>query len=196
MEEVLKELMGDSFKEGLTKEEISSFFEDSISKSGKYVPIDKFTAVEKKAKKVDSLQQEVDTYKNAQLTEQQRLEQALEANVQSMKEMQRRLCKSNVEKVLTAGGMNEDDYKDIIDSLVLEDEEQSTKLAQNLVSTFSKKVEAEVQAKMAAELAKAGAKPAGAGAETITKEAFDKMSYSQMMKLAEENPTLYASLTK
>ena len=196
MNEVLKELMGDSFKEDLTAEEISTFFENSVAKSGKYVPLDKYTSLEKKAKTIESLQKELDTYKSAQLTEQEKLQQALETMQNSNKDLQKRLCKKSVEKVLTEGGLTEEDYKDIIDSLVLEDEDKSTQLAQNLVKTFNARIEAEVKAKMAEKLAGAGKKPQGAEGVEITKEQFNKMTYTQQIKLAETNPELYKSLSE
>jgi len=196
MNEVLKELMGDSFKEDLTAEEISTFFENSVAKSGKYVPLDKYTSLEKKAKTIESLQKELDTYKSAQLTEQEKLQQALETMQNSNKDLQKRLCKKSVEKVLTEGGLTEEDYKDIIDSLVLEDEDKSTQLAQNLVKTFNARIEAEVKAKMAEKLAGAGKKPQGAEGTEITKEQFNKMTYTQQIKLAETNPELYKNLSE
>jgi hypothetical protein len=196
MNEVLKQLMGDSFNENLTAEEITSFFENSVAKSGKYVPLDKYTSVEKKAKTADSLQKELDTYKTAQMTEQEKTQQALEEARTYIKQLEKSNCKKSVEKVLTEGGLTESDYKEIIDSLVLEDEEQSTKLAQNLVKTFNARIDAEVKAKMAEQLAKAGAKkPEGAEGGEITKEQFNKMTYSQQIKLAETNPELYKSLS-
>lgn len=196
MEEVLKQLMGDNYKENLTGEEISAFFENSVAKSGKYVPLDKYTEIEKKAKSVVSLQKELDAYKNAQLTEQEKLQNALEAMQNSNKDLQRRLCKKSVEKVLTEGGLTEEDYKDIIDSLVLEDEDKSTMLAQNLVKATNARIEAEVKAKMAEALAKAGdGKPEGAASSEITKEQFAEMTYTQQIKLAETNPELYRTLS-
>lgn len=196
MEEVLKELMGDNYKENLTGEEISAFFENSVAKSGKYVPLDKYTEIEKKAKSVANLQKELDAYKNAQLTEQEKLQNALEAMQNSNKDLQRKLCKKSVEQVLTEGGLVEADYKDIIDSLVLEDEDKSTMLAQNLVKATNARIDAEVKAKMAEALAKAGdGKPQGADGSEITKEQFANMTYTQQIKLAETNPELYRTLS-
>lgn len=195
MEEVLKELMGDSYKEGLTKEEISSFFESSVAKSGKYVPLDKFTDMEKKAKNAASLQKELDAYKTSQLSEQEQLQKALEESKNNEKILQQKLCKTSVEKVLTEGGLSENDYKDIIDSLVLEDESKSIQLAQSLVTSFNNKLEAELKIKMAEQLAQAGNKPKGDEGGEITKEVFNKMSYSQQVKLAETDPQLYESLS-
>lgn len=196
MNEVLKELMGDSFREDLTAEEITSFFENSVAKSGKYVPLDKYTSVEKKAKSVESLQKELDAYKSAQLTEQEKTQQALEEAKTYIKQLERSNCKKSVEKVLTEGGLKEADYKDIIDGLVLEDEEKSTQLAQSLVNTFNARLDAEVKVKMAEQLAKAGdKKPEGAEGSEITKEQFNKMTYTQQIKLAETNPELYKALS-
>ena len=49
---------------------------------------------------------------------------------------------------------------------------------------------------MAEQLAKAGTqKPEGAEGGEITKEEFDKMTYSQQIKLAETNPELYRTLS-
>lgn len=196
MNEVLKELMGDSFREDLTAEEISSFFEKSVAKSGKYVPLDKFTDMEKKAKNAANLQKELDTYKSAQMTEQEKTQQALEEAKSYVKDLEKKLCKKSVEKVLTEGGLAEADYKDIIDSLVLEDEEKSTQLAQSLVTTFNTRLEAELKVKMAEQLAKAGGKkPEGAEGGEITKEQFNQMTYTQQIKLAETNPELYKTLS-
>lgn len=195
MNEVLKELMGDSFKEDLTGEEIKNFFESSVVKSGKYVPLDKFTDMEKKAKNAANLQKELDTYKSAQMTEQEKTQQALEQSQAYIKDLEKKLCRKSVEQVLSEGGLAETDYKDIIDSLVLEDEEKSKQLAKTLVTTFNNKVEAQVKTKMAEQLAQSGAKPQGAESGEITKEEFNKMTYSQQIKLAETNPKLFEKLS-
>lgn len=195
MNEVLKELMGESFNENLTAEQITSFFENSVAKSGKYVPLDKFTAVEKEAKAAKNLQKELDTYKTAQMTEQEQTQKALEDTRAYAKDLERKLCKQSVKQVLTEGGLTEADYEGIIDSLVLEDEQKSTNLARNLVNTFKTKMEAEVKAKLAEQLAQSGAKPQGAESGELTKEDFNKMTYSQQIKLAETNPKLYERFT-
>ena len=53
MEDLLKEIMGDNFKPDMTKEDISNFFESSVISSGKVVPLEKFTNIEKNIKIVN-----------------------------------------------------------------------------------------------------------------------------------------------
>lgn len=195
MDEVLKELMGESYSENLSKEEITSFFENRVAKSGKYVPLDKYTDMEKKAKTVTTLQNELDTYKKAQMTEQEKQEAANKELIEQNLALQKRVCKSEVEKVLTAGGLVEEDYKDIIDNLVLDDVDKSAELAKNLVNTLNNKIQLGVKTQLAEKLANAGSKPQGQGGAEITKDMFKQMTYSQQMKLAETNPTLYASVS-
>lgn len=202
MDEQLKEVMGEAYKENMTAEEINSFFETKFAESGKFVPLTKYTALEnknkeykEKDKEIASLKTELEGFKNQNLTDQEKLQKELENEKKSREDLTKQLNKTTVEKILTKGGINEEDYKDFIDDLVTDDLQKSEKLANNIVAAFQTKLEAEVKNAVAAKLKEAGELPkGGGGTETLTKEQAEKMSYSARLKLKQENPELYNKL--
>lgn len=178
MEEIMKELMGESFKEGLTKEEISNFFENSVISSGKVVPLEKFTNIEKQYKdsksEIGKLNQKIEEFNNSKLTDEE-LKTKLEGEMKAkMETLQKDLIKSKVEKVFETNGIKEDEYSSFIDTLITLDEEKSIASANTFVTALKNKVEQEVKAQLSAELKKAGTLPNGSGnADTKTNAAQD-----------------------
>lgn len=62
MDEVLKELMGDSYKEGMSKDDIQNFFKKQVLSSGEYTNSGKANAEKKELNdKIASLQAELDS---------------------------------------------------------------------------------------------------------------------------------------
>lgn len=204
MEEVLKELMGEEFKEGLTKEEVNQYFKDSFSKSGDYVPLSKYKDVESKAKTlkekdnlIASLQKELETKGAEGLTEVEKVQKELEIKNDLLKKAQLEISKSKVEAVFSKSGLVEDDYKEIIDGLVSEDTDKSLKLAESMASTIAKKVELGVKDAVSKKLSEAGQVPQGASSNgEATKESFDKMNYAERVKLYNEKPEVYKTLSE
>lgn len=166
MEETLKEIMGDNYKENMTKEEIISSFEQSVITSGKVVPLDKYTNTEKIMKDIkkqhDETRKELENLKNSKLTaEELELQQNTEKD-KIIETLRQDNIKNKVEKILISGGLKDEDYKDIIDGFIAKDEETSVKLANSFITTLQKKLDIEVKNKLAEELKKSGKLPDGA----------------------------------
>lgn len=167
MEEIIKKLMGDSFKEGLTEEDITKFFENSVISSGKVVPLEKFTNIEKQYKDsksdIGKLNQQIEEFNNSKLSEEE-LKAKLDSEMKTkMDELQKQLIKSKVEKVFEANGIKEDEYSSFVDTLITLDEEKSLVSANTFVTALKEKVDKEVKAQLSVELQKAGKLPDGSG---------------------------------
>jgi hypothetical protein len=92
-------------------------------------------------KRLKGVEKELSDLKNQNLTDAEKLEQEkaeTEAERVKLKKMQNRI---EVEKILVAAGLSEDDYKEYIDGLVSDDLDASTKLANGIVGTLKTKVE-------------------------------------------------------
>ena len=62
MEEMLKEMMGDAYKDGMTKDDITAFFKKQVLSSGDYTNTGKATAEKKElSDKIAELQAELET---------------------------------------------------------------------------------------------------------------------------------------
>lgn len=83
--------------------------------------------------------------KEAGLTDAEKLQKALDDAAVSKSDFQKKSNRLDVEKILVAAGLTEDDYKDLIDGLVSEDADASKALATNLASMLKKQKEAAIQ---------------------------------------------------
>lgn len=167
MEELVKEIMGDSYKEGLSKDELMNFFEQSVISSGKVVPLEKFTNVEKSFKasknEVNNLSKQLEELNNSKLSADELKAKLEKEQVDTINTLKRELVKQKVEKVFASNGIAEEDYTGMIDSIVSIDEEASLKTAQNFVALLNKQVEAKSKNNLEEALKKAGKLPDGNG---------------------------------
>lgn len=172
MEEMLKEIMGDSFKEDMTKEDISNFFENSVISSGKVVPLEKFTNIEKQYKdsknEIGKLNKQINDFNNSKLSEEE-LKQKIDADNKALIEgLQKQLIQTKVEKVFEANGIKQEDYSDFIDSIISSDEEKSIKSANSLITVFKKKIDEKVKTEIAEKLKTSGKIPDGSSSGDTT----------------------------
>lgn len=166
MEDVLKEIMGDNFKPDMTKEDISNFFESSVISSGKVVPLEKFTNIEKEYKnsksEIGKLNKQIEAFNNSKLSEEELKAKNEADNKNLIESLQKQLIQTKVEKIFESNGINADDYKEFIENIVSLDEEKSLKSANSLVSTFKKKIDEGVKNQLEEKLKKSGSLPGGA----------------------------------
>lgn len=203
-EEVLKELMGESYKEDLTSEDITAFFKNQVASSGEYVPLTKYKSVEDKLKDskekdkiIADLQKQLDTKSQEGLSEVEKLQKQLEESQKNSQATTKELNKMKVENILIQGGLNGDDYKDILDGIVSEDLDKSTKLAENIVAAFKNKVDVAVKDQISKKMQDVGTIPNGATTETSNTDSkkLSQYSYNELLKMKSENPAMYESLT-
>ena len=99
-------------------------------------------------KELKQLREDSAAYKKLQeadLTDAEKIQKALDDAAASKAEFDRKSSRLDVEQILVAAGLKEEDYKDVIDGLVTEDSEKSKALATSLVAMLVKQKEAAVQ---------------------------------------------------
>lgn len=139
MEEMLKEMMGDAYKEGITKDDITAFFKKQVLGTGAYENADKSKAEKKElSDKIAELQAELET----KMTEDDKKKKQ-DADTQKMiKDLQKQLSESRAsqskmsalsllaEAKLKAGVKEDDtDFSDFVGSIAFEDSEKTNKIS-------------------------------------------------------------------
>ena len=116
-------------------------------------------------KELKQLREDSAAYRKLQdesLTDAEKIQQALADAAASKAEFAKKSNRLDVEKILVAAGLTEEDYKDVIDGLVSEDAEMSKKLATNIAGMLGKQKEAAIQ-KTKEELMDGTTKPGSSG---------------------------------
>lgn len=148
MEEQLKELMGEAYKENMTTEEIQSFFKNQVLGGGDYVNKEKAEAEKKK------LQDALDA-KNLELqnkmTDDEKKAAADKALQEQLEQLQKQLLEGKVNnsqykatsitaKARLNSGIADDDkeFGEFISAISTDDEEKTSKIA-NYVNTLVEK---------------------------------------------------------
>jgi hypothetical protein len=152
---------------------------------------DELKELRDKAQKFDAAEAE-------KLTNEEKLQKLLNEAAKSKTENAKLLNRTKAVSELAAAGLTEDDYKDLIDGIVSDDEEKTVNMAKSMAALISKKksdYEADVKDKQLREFQKpSGGNSAGNGeqkteAETLA-ESIAK-SQSGAMKSANEARKFY-----
>lgn len=152
MEEMLKEMMGESFKEGMTKDDIQSFFKKQVLSSGEYARKEatdakeqdlkrqlqevqtqlknKMTDDEKKAAKEQDVQKEIENLKN-QLAERDKL-------------ISKKTAISSLADAKIKAGIKDDDkeYEDFISGISFQDNDKTDKISKYISKIITSAYEA------------------------------------------------------
>ncbi len=190
----IKDLLGEDFKEGMSVEEINAALADKNFVDPSTLPpsVPKST-FDKTATELAKANKTIGELKNANLTDEEKLQAALDAAKEKEDEFNRKSIRLDVEKVLVQGGMSENDYKDVIEGLVTSDKDASIKLANNLVSMIANQKKNAVE-EVKNELQNSLNSPPKGNETEVTKEVFEKMSVSEKMKFKSENPESYKEI--
>ena len=139
MEELLKEIMGNAYKDGMTKDDITAFFKKQVLASGDYENAGKSKAEKKElSDKIAELQAELE----AKMTDDDKKKKA-DADMQKMVEqLQKQLAESKVnqskmtalsalaEAKIKAGIKDDDtDFNEFITGISFEDADKTSKLS-------------------------------------------------------------------
>lgn len=186
----LKGLLGDSYKDGMTSEEIESALAAVDAPEN-----------EAQRKEIERLKQAL-TKSNSEAAENKRKLSEKQTAEEKAKEEQDRLVKELSEKVKVletekavashkakylALGYDEALASETAQALADGDMEKVFANQQKHQESQRKKIESDL-------MKKTPTPPAGNGTDTITKEAYRAMSLVEKQKLARENPTLYQKL--
>lgn len=160
----------------------------------------------KKVNELGSLQETVKNLENEKLSVEEKQRKELEEIINNAKknEAEFKLKSNRLEaiEIFKKAGLNENDYKDFVDEtsksyIVSDDLERTTTLAQSFVNTLNSQKKL-VEDKLKKELqGNNPTPPAGDGkSNVVTKEQLNKMTYSEEMAFAQNNPEQYAELIK
>jgi hypothetical protein len=188
----LKTLLGESYKEGMTVDEINTALSqlDLIDTAKeKVVKKDVFdkTASELAAK--NKLLKDKMTEDEQRAERDKEIAEQLKASAETVKRL-------TLEKTLSKSGFDDKQIANFADAFVKGDTEELGKVMTTLITDLTKKVKDETTA----ELLKTHTHtpPAGNGDSSgaMTKEQFDKMGYIERVKLQSDKPDLYKEFTK
>ena len=135
------------------------------------------------------------------MTEDEKAKEELEKLRKDKELVARQLSEIAVEKILTKNGISsenygEEEYKNLINDLISDSVDNSSNKANNFVKILNKQkdfVEKETTSKL---LKNTPSPQTGADDKVVTKEDFDKMTYSEMMNFMKESPELYKEYMK
>lgn len=109
----------------------------------------------RKAKEYDKLEE-------AGLTDEEKVQKALREAEDAKADFAKKTNRLDAEKILVAAGLAEEDYKDLIDGIVSDDEDTTKSMATNLANLITKQKESAVQ-KTKEELMDGTNTPGGSG---------------------------------
>lgn len=173
MEELLKEIMGDAFKDEMTKDDITAFFKKQVLGSGNYENADKSKAEKKElSDKIAELQAELE----AKMTDDDKKKKA-DADMQKMVEqLQKQLAESKVnqskmtalsalaEAKLKAGIKDDDtDFNEFVGGISFEDADKTSKISKYVSKIVANAYEAGKSEAIKNKLGKMGSFKEGSG---------------------------------
>lgn len=180
MEELLKEIMGNAYKDGMSKDDITAFFKKQVLASGEYENAGKSKAEKKElADKVAELQAELE----AKMTDDDKKKKA-DADMQKMVEqLQKQLAESKVnqskmtalsalaEAKLKAGIKDDDtDFNEFVTGISFEDADKTSKLSKYVSQIVANAYEAGKSEAIKNKLGKMGSFKDGNGDSAGNKE--------------------------
>ncbi len=137
---------------------------------------------------------EIEGYKNSQLTEEEKLQKALEQAKEAEKNAKIRENQYTVKDILKDYVSDKEELNNIANNITTENLEATKKIAKQLAETMKKQIEA-TEAKIREELINDTPKPTGGeGDKPMTKETFLKLGYNEQVKYKTENPEGYKQL--
>jgi hypothetical protein len=168
-----------------------------------YVPKDKYNQMSDRAKTAESrvteLDAEIENTKNSQLTDQEKNQKTLKDAEKTKSEYAKKSNRLDAKEILINAGLKAGDELDnLLDGIVSENLDVTIKTATNLANTLSKTKE-NLEKKIQADLLNGTPRPDGQGippSTVLTKETFNKMTYTEKMKIYQTDPTKYKELSQ
>lgn len=130
----IQELLGNDFKEGMTVDEISAALADKTLVDPSSLPKSVSKAVfDKTANELATAKKKIKEFEDANLSESEKIEQALKEAEAAKTAYEKKSVKLNVEKVFVTAGLTDEDYSSFIDGVVTTDSETSLANARAIV---------------------------------------------------------------
>ncbi len=202
--------MKDRIEEILNDESIVEI-KDKVDAIAKVVPLytvpkDKYNSLSDRLQNVEQEKQEIENQFKDLKKEHMTTQELEQERIKELEEREAKITRleseTSISKILSMNGITEesygeDEYKSIVEDLIGENQESSIKKANNFVNILAKQretVEKETTTKL---LNETPTPNTGSGEDdSITKEDLENMTYSEEMAFRNENPELYAELSK
>lgn len=193
----LKKLLGDSYKEDMTLEEVEAALKgrklvdpDTLPKS---VSKDVF---DKTASELARYKKELRELQEQNMTAEEKLQAELEKAAAAQQLYNRELSTLRAKEIFVIAGLTTDEYTPLLEVVVSDDEAITKARAKTMVDLIDAQKKAVEQA-VKAELLKSTPKPpAGEPDKGMTKEKFSKLNLLDKQKFATENPEIYQAFYK
>lgn len=176
---------------------------------GEFVPKGKFNEISNRLHSTESeknaIQSQLDNERKQKLTieeqNSQRIQEILEKAEAREKQAAIRENSAEATEILIGAGLSKEDItsNNLLASLVNENREESIARANGFAALFKNqkaKVEEQVKKDYYNDNPMPPASNVPAGGDIMTREKFNKLTYSEELKFAQENPQLYAEFTK
>lgn len=192
----LKELLGESYKENMTVEEINAALSGKTLVDPETLPKSVSKDVfDKTASELAKYKKDLRALQEKTMTEEEKQKEILEKAALAEQTYKKELSRIKAIEVFAKGGLTESEYGNLLDMAVSDDSEQSVKNAKNILDLLTARKEA-VEKAVKAELLKNTPTPPGGNSGGNTKEDFAKMTLTEKARLKMENPELYEKMMK
>lgn len=156
----LKELLGSSYKDGMTVEEIDTALSTRNLIDSSLTPVIDKSTFDKTASELAKYKKELNDLKGKNLTAEEQVAQALKEAQDAKSNYAKELAKVKATEVLIKAGLSEKDYAGILPGIVSEDAEHSVNLATELSKLISSQRQS-VEQKVRQDLLQGTPKPPG-----------------------------------
>ena len=171
----LKDLLGTSYKEGMSLEEIDSILSTKSLIDPTTSPVIPKDTFDKTASELAKYKKELNDLKGKNLTAEEQLAQAVKEANESKSTYAKELAKVKATEVLVKAGLTEKDYGSLLSGIVSEDAEHSVTLATELSKLIvSQRQQVEQQVK--SQLLQGTPNPPG-GTPGVNYDAMLKLAY-------------------
>jgi hypothetical protein len=181
---MLKEIMGESYKEGMSKDDIQAFFKKQVLSSGDYTNSGKANAEKKELNdKIAALQAELDS----KMTDDDKKKKADAETQNLIKKLQKELSESrsnqskmsalaHLAEAKTQAGIESEDaeFDEFISNISFEDKDKTDKVSKYVATLVKNAYEAGKKSSDKKDLAQMGAFKSGSDSSSDEKGAFGK----------------------
>lgn len=164
----LKTLLGDAYKEGMTVDEINAAIKDKefIDKSSLKPSVEK-SIFDSTASELAAAKKKLKELETKTLTDEEKINLALKEASDTKSEFNKKLSEIAAKEIFIGLGLQEADYKDLLDIVIKDNVEDTKAAATKFSQTLTKQKEAQEKAIKAELLKNAPQPPAGNGTLTI-----------------------------
>lgn len=165
----LKDLLGESYKEGMTIEEINAVLKDKTFVDPSTLPrsVDK-SVFDKTASELAAAKKKLRELEESTMTAEEKLNAEMAKAAEAQSTYAKELSKLRAKEVFVGAGLKEEDYADLLDLVVSEDEEITKTRASNMVKLVNAQKQAAEEALKAELLKNTPKPPAGTGGQVGT----------------------------